>query len=118
MQILRRCNSAGCRELIKSSERYCDKHAGIVNKRYNKARYESNPEYVAFYNSKAWRSLRRQKLLDVGFLCEICESNGLYSEATVVHHVKEVSERWDLRLDFDNLQAVCTACHNRAHGGK
>src|SRR5699024_5228817 len=115
MQILRRCNSAGCRELIKSSERYCEKHRGVVNKRYNKARYESNPEYMAFYNSKAWRDIRYQALLRDEFLCQHCLEEGRYVEADLVHHIVETVDDWSKRLDIDNLVSLCEASHNWVH---
>ncbi|MBQ9991935.1 MAG: HNH endonuclease [Firmicutes bacterium] len=33
--------------------------------------------------------------------------------AVEVHHTKPIQteESWDKRLDWDNLEAVCTSCH-------
>lgn len=32
------------------------------------------------------------------------------------HHTKTKGSRPDLRLDPDNIEIVCTPCHNQAHG--
>ncbi|PAD39853.1 HNH endonuclease signature motif containing protein [Terribacillus sp. 7520-G] len=108
----KRCNKASCRQLIDFDQTFCDKHKGHTNKQYNYERYRNEPTYIAFYNSSAWRKLRRQKLIDQP-LCERCLRKGFVTSATIVHHIIETKVDWDKRLDWENLESVCFACHNR-----
>lgn len=55
-----------------------------------------------------------------GHLCEVCLSKGIYSPAKIVHHKihltpENVSDE-SVALNWDNLQAVCKACHEEIHG--
>lgn len=79
------------------------------DKRYNKTR---DPKYTRFYNSIEWRTLSAKYTQDRGYRCEGCNSM-----ATQVHHKKAIQtpEGWELRLDYTNLELLCTACHNNRH---
>lgn len=83
------------------------------NKKYNKQR---DPKYSQFYNSKPWRILSRKKLQESGYKCE-ARLPGCTRLAVEVHHIKPIQtdEGWELRLDWDNLESLCTACHNARH---
>lgn len=83
-----------------------------ANREYNKRR----AEHHSFYKSKAWRELRLIKL-SMNPVCEVCWLHGRLSQhRLIVHHVIEVADDWGKRLELDNLQTVCGACHNRIHG--
>lgn len=86
------------------------------NKAYNKRR---DPKYLTFYRSKAWKLTSRSKLQDVEYKCE-ARLNGCTGLAVEVHHRVPIQtpEGWGRRLDWDNLEAVCTACHNGRHPEK
>lgn len=58
----------------------------------------------------AWRRVRVAYLAE-NPLCADCFPHRL-TPATEVHHVAKVADRPDLRLDFDNLKALCKACHS------
>lgn len=87
------------------------------NAGYDKLR---DPARVKFYHSAAWKSLRRLKLQQAGYLCEECVAEwkaGLRTEAEVqfatdVHHVEPIERNWSRRLDITNLKADCAAHHN------
>ena len=113
-----------CGNLIPYGATYCNTCKPIVeaerearmlasklesNKRYNKTR---DPKYVRFYNSTEWRTLSAKYTQDKGFRCEKCGAI-----ATEVHHVKAIQtpEGWERRLDSDNLELLCKACHNERH---
>jgi 5-methylcytosine-specific restriction endonuclease McrA len=64
-----------------------------------------------FYTSTAWRRLR-QMVLDDNPLCVACFKEGVIREATIVDHIKPISEGGS-KLDRMNLQTLCTSCHNR-----
>lgn len=86
------------------------------NRSYNIRR---DPKYSAFYRSKAWRAQSRAKLQSVGYRCEV-KADGCTGLAVEVHHIKPIQtpEGWERRLDWYNLEAVCTACHNARHPGR
>ena len=79
------------------------------DRRYNKKR---DPIYLQFYKSNEWKLLKDKKLQDEQYLCERCKKL-----ATEVHHIKyiQTEEGWLLRLEYDNLEALCTDCHNYRH---
>lgn len=79
------------------------------NRRYNQGR---DPKYIRFYNSADWRRLSARYLQDRGYRCEECGAI-----ATQVHHKDPIQQAsgWDRRLDYTNLELVCTQCHNIKH---
>ena len=120
--LLKSCNRCG--NLIPYGSAYCSECAPIVqaerearmaeskkesNKRYNKTR---DPKYVRFYNGVEWRMLSARYTQDKGYKCEVCGAM-----ATQVQHKKAIQnpEGWDRRLDYNNLELLCTRCHNARH---
>lgn len=120
--LLKACNR--CSTLIQYGNVYCDICRPIVegerearrqenikasNKRYNKTR---DPKYGRFYNSPEWRVLSRVRLQGDGYRCVKCGAI-----ASEVDHIKAIQtpEGWELRLEYDNLQSLCLACHNAKH---
>lgn len=79
------------------------------DRRYNKTR---DPKYIRFYNSVEWRTLSSKYTQDKGYKCERC---GKF--ATQVHHKQAIQtpQGWDRRLDYTNLELLCTQCHNDRH---
>jgi 5-methylcytosine-specific restriction endonuclease McrA len=69
-------------------------------------------ELQKFYDSSAWRALRKLKL-QRNPMCEICFAYGRLTEATIVDHIVAVRDSYEGRLDIENLQSVCLSCHSR-----
>ena len=104
-----------CKRLIPQGLQYCEVCAPIVaqnrqalkehraeclrRKRNNRYNSKRDPKYTAFYSSKPRKMTSRKKLEDAGYKCE-------------------TPEGWDLRLEWTNLEAVCTSCHNHRHPEK
>lgn len=124
-----------CKKLIPHGLPYCatcaplaeaerqakqERKAEYLNKKYNK-KYNArrDPKYMTFYRSKDWRMTSRSKLQAAGYKCE-AKLQGCTGLAVEVHHIKPIQteEGWGLRLEWDNLEAVCTACHNGRHPEK
>lgn len=61
-----------------------------------------------FYHSAEWKRLSKIVLAKAGYKCAEC--GGL---ATEVHHVVEIRNDWNRRLDVSNLIPLCTSCHNK-----
>lgn len=74
---------------------------------YNKIRWKYDRETKRFYNSKEWRALSKQVLLEEDYICAMCGG-----EATVTDHIVPVKVDWEKRLDRENLQASCKACND------
>ncbi len=70
-----------------------------------------------FYHSKSWQACRRsyieQRRLIDGAVCESCRERPGY----IVDHKKELTPdnitEAEIALNHDNLQYLCTECHNR-----
>lgn len=77
-----------------------------------------------FYKSKKWRRARAQALERDHYICQDCMAAKRRGakirprSATVVHHIKSVEERPDLKLELDNLISLCAECHNKRHPEK
>lgn len=63
-------------------------------------------EDAAFYNSRTWRTLRKY-VLSGEPLCRECGT-----PAKVVDHIRPISQG-GAKLDIENLQPLCTSCHNK-----
>lgn len=72
-------------------------------------------KFDKFYQSKEWQQLRQVKWVAENGLCELCRKNGIIKEAKEIHHVEPITENWSKRLDYDNLVALCSDCHNAQH---
>lgn len=72
-----------------------------------------------FYESPEWRHCKKVYLEKVNHLCERCLAKGLYEPAKIVHHRIHLTPDNmipELMYGFDNLEALCQACHNDEHG--
>ena len=77
-------------------------------------------EYATrLYKSRAWQATRLAYLKSKGGLCERCLKRGLYVPAEIVHHkiylTPENINDERVTLCWDNLEAVCRACHEEEH---
>jgi 5-methylcytosine-specific restriction endonuclease McrA len=68
------------------------------------------PSDNAFYHSAAWRKLRKW-YIQQNPICVRCEAKGIIKEANVVDHINPILLRGQ-KLDAENLQSLCTSCHN------
>lgn len=76
-------------------------------------RYKTN--YDSFYHSGEWRAVRQRVLERDHYLCQVCKRAGHITPATTVHHITPVRVDYSKRLDPDNLETICKACHNAEH---
>lgn len=133
MAVLKPCPR--CRKMIPCGWSYCpeckpiaeaeraaaqEHRAEQLRKKYNrKYNARRDPKYVTFYRSKAWKATSKAKLQSVDYRCE-AQLKGCQGIACEVHHIKPVQtpEGWDKRLEWENLEALCTSCHNGRHPEK
>ena len=96
-----------------AQERKAEYKRKKYNRDYNRQR---DPKYLTFYRSKEWKITSRARLQAAGYKCQ-AKLEGCQGLAVEVHHTKPIQteEGWERRLDWDNLEPVCTACHNGRH---
>ncbi len=66
---------------------------------------------ATFYNSRQWRKLRRM-ILQRDPICKKCEKKNIFVSSNVVDHILSI-RLGGAKLSPDNLQGLCTTCHNR-----
>ncbi len=120
--LLKSCNRCG--RLIPYGHAYCSECEPVVEAQREERRLEAkrrndriynknrNPKFTKFYRSSDWRRLSMRYTQDRQFRCEQCGDI-----ATQVHHKVPIqtTEGWERRLDYDNLELLCTRCHNERH---
>ncbi|MGM0214288.1 hypothetical protein IGI42_001840 [Enterococcus sp. AZ109] len=100
--------------MVDYRQRYCDKHKPATTQT-NADRYENRKQiggkYFKFYHSKQWQKASQLYKLSHP-CCEHCLKEGVIRKADVTDHIQELRDRWDLRLDEKNFQALCHYHHN------
>lgn len=91
-----------CRPKAKARDRSNDKRTEV-------ARYADGQRVY----DHQWRKTS-EAYRDEHPLCEDCLLAGRVEAATSVHHVYDVHERPELRLEWSNLRALCEPCHRRS----
>jgi 5-methylcytosine-specific restriction endonuclease McrA len=78
-----------------------------------------------FYNSKYWRRLRKEVLIEYKYECQDCKAKGFYTKADTVHHQQYVRKHPRLALskmymfqgkEYKNLIPLCHNHHEIRHG--
>lgn len=114
-----------CNRLINYSNKYCDDCSLIVQKQkdiFAKERYRkySNKRRdlreQEFYKSKEWIS---QRAFILSYYCYIDVYAYYYNaeiiQANTVHHIVELKNDWNKRLDSFNLFACSKESHKKIH---
>lgn len=102
----RPCRKVGCVELVTDRDGFCEQHRKEEHARYNR---EGRPEFHKMYSSPRWTKMSR-RFLGEHIFCERCSGF-----AELVHHRIPHGGDATLFYDWDNLEALCKACHNREH---
>ena len=72
-----------------------------------------------FYSSKQWTQCAIAYRQSKQGLCERCLKKGLIVPCDEVHHkirlTKENINNPQISLNFDNLEALCSECHDKEH---
>ena len=101
------CAHSGCPKL--TTNRYCEEHARQEAVYYN--RYERDPDSSKRYG-RSWAKIRAAFLM-ANPLCEVCRDEGRLTPAALAHHKQKLTDGGT--NDWNNLQALCQACHSRHH---
>ena len=123
MALMELCGRCGTK--IPYKTRYCDECRTIINseksrrdkarsKKYNSDRYQRDKaidSYRLFYTTQAWKDKRSEILRRDNHGCQMCKALCRYEVATDVHHILNLLDHYDKRLDNDNLISLCHDCH-------
>lgn len=111
------CAYPGCNELVQDG-RFCIKHQNENQKQRKESDkyYDDhlrNKKARLFYKSKAWRMTRQYVLTKYNNL-DLYDYyiNNEITKATTVHHIEELEEAWEKRLDISNLIPLSSSNHN------
>ena len=91
--------------------------------RYDRPR---NSQADKFRKTRRWQKKRAAIVERDYSMCRVCEDgkHGTYSgsyytsKGLSVHHIEPLEERFDLRLDDDNLITCCSFHHRMAENGE
>ncbi|WP_038601833.1 HNH endonuclease signature motif containing protein [Peptoclostridium acidaminophilum] len=120
----RPCKKMRCPGLAEYPNQYCEKHRALEehdkqdrNYHYDKqVRRVKDRRFTEFYHSNEWSKARRMRLMFDAGVCQECIKHDKVTMADVVHHIVEIKDDWDKRLDMNNLVSLCHSCHNKIHG--
>lgn len=121
---LRPCKQRWCKNLTRDITGYCEEHIHIYeerraqgNKYYDKhIRHSKDKKYTKFYHSDEWGDLRKDVLTTyngVDIYSYYIENKAV--TANTAHHIIELKEDWDKRLDKDNIFPLTDANHKKIH---
>ena len=74
----------------------------------------SASEFISFYGSKRWKSLRRY-YMQMNPLCEECDRLGFTTPGECVDHITPMRWGGD-KTSLNNLQTLCNLCHSVKSG--
>ncbi len=110
-----------CGKVIDYSKQYCD-DCTRKNEEYKAQRYKyydnniRDKQSTAFYNSLEWEATRAEVLRNHKGL-DLYEYyiNKKIVYADTVHHIVELKENWNRRLDISNLFPMSSSTHSMIH---
>ncbi|MGL5084935.1 MAG: hypothetical protein ACRC68_04335 [Clostridium sp.] len=125
MAIKKLCSHGSCHKVIEGEEKYCIKHQAQHEanekeryKEYKKRRgtIKEKKKQQDFYNSSSWLRLRAAVIAGC-YGIDIYEyyTTGRIIQGQSVHHIIEVDEDWDSRLDILNLIYISEQNHRKIH---
>lgn len=71
-----------------------------------------------FYDTPAWKAVRKAALLRDGYRCTICNVDVSGKGMARVDHIKSVRTHPHLALTLSNIRTLCAAHDNQAHREK
>lgn len=125
MTLLKQCSWHGCTKVIKDGIKYCTYH----QKKFEQQEKERYREYdkrrkqdafkrqcIEFYNTGQWERVRQVVIADC-YNIDILEyyKTGKVIQGERVHHIKDLNEDWNCRLDLSNLIYLTEQNHRRVH---
>lgn len=125
MPILKQCSYHSCSKIVEYGVKYCPYHQEKFEeqereryKQYSNRRRQDKEQkkYQDFYNSRDWLRIRQVVIAEC-FGVDIVElyRTGRIIQGYTVHHIVELNEDWNSRLDVMNLIYLTEQNHRRVH---
>lgn len=121
MPILKQCSHRGCSKIIDSNLKHCDYHSKKYEE-HNKKRYKEyklrreDKAEQKFYNTDEWKRIRAACIsLQNGIDIVEYYRTGKVVQAEAYHHIEELKDNWERRLDVDNIIGLTERNHRRVH---
>lgn len=103
------CSAPGCNTIVEGGGYRCPQH--LTPTYTPKRQYDHHyHQGKAIYKSSWWLRLRAAQLAKEP-CCQMCAQYGISTPANTVDHIVEISQGGAMD-DPDNLQSLCSACHN------
>lgn len=71
------------------------------------------------YAAPEWERVRQFVIVRANGLCEHCQRKGKIKKGKEVDHIIELTDEnkhdWNIAYNPDNLQLLCSDCHNHKH---
>ena len=118
--VTKKCRTIGCVNKVLIGDLDCEEcrakkgREPSRHRSYNRFRRDRRSQ--RFYESTAWRNKRKEIIRRDKGRCQACERRGIITVGNVVHHIEELKDNWERRLDSTNLEVLCHSCHNKIHG--
>lgn len=117
MPVYRKCTQCG-KKVLDGTLCVCEINKKRKNYKDYKERLKQNEtesKLIDFYHSIGWIKLRESVAIHQFGLDLIELSRGNIVRADTYHHIKEVREHWELRLDKNNIIGLTSNNHNKVH---
>ena len=125
MAIKKLCSKTGCHKIVDDGVKYCEVHRKKFElnekeryKQYKSKRLkdEEQRKYQSFYNSDDWKRVR-SSIISAYMGMDIVEyyTTGRVIAGERVHHIVELNEDWNSRLDVSNLIYLTEQNHRKIH---
>lgn len=121
MALKKLCSYSGCNVLVDYGTKYCYKHRTKDKERYkdyrrSRLRDEEEKARQEFYNSVEWKNIRDLAIKKC-FGIDIVEyyKTGQIIMGYTVHHIVELKDDWEKRLDINNLIYLSQENHVKIH---
>ena len=102
------CKQPNCPRLVEYGEKYCEEHKLLhLDEIYHKDKSTGKRLYTSRWQKSS------KAFLKANPLCERCKSEGRYTKATVVDHIKPHKGNRELFWDRNNRQSLCKECHDK-----
>jgi 5-methylcytosine-specific restriction endonuclease McrA len=111
------CNYMGCNKIINYSEKYCDEHKNKSTSRHKTYdKFRRDKKAADFYHSDEWIKTREFILNRFNYIdIYAYYVEGKILVANTVHHIIELNDDWNKRLDLSNLIPLSDSSHNIIH---
>ncbi|WP_019850638.1 hypothetical protein [Desulfitobacterium sp. PCE1] len=121
MSLKKLCGRSGCSQIVDYSLTYCDRHQADYDERQKQRHKEfkagrNDKKEQAFYCSDAWIKTRDYVKTKYNGLClwsYYVDKQIVFCD--VVHHIVELKEDWEKRLEVDNLIPLSESVHLEIH---